>query len=197
VGLTTARRKDILAPMLPKRSKLVVSCVLFLFLNARCTIAAQDVHPEALHRGMMAPEASTLQLIAPSHAPMTLAPSDIKSFPRVSVSIHNPHTNADEAYAGVRLSDLLAKMGAPLGSELRGKALSGYVIATGSDGYRVVFALAEIDPGFHPGEIIMADEMNGKPLDSHAGPFKIVATEDRRPSRWVRNLVSIELRMTE
>jgi len=108
--------------------------------------------------------------------------------------MHNPHTNADESYSGVRLFDLLAKVGAPLGNELRGKALANYVVAKGSDGYRVVLALGEVDPSFHPGEVLVADSMNGQPLDAHSGPFKLVVTEDKRPARSVRNLVSIELK---
>jgi hypothetical protein len=138
-----------------------------------------------------------LELRAPSHDSINLKAVDLKALHHIAVTIHNPHTNSNEAYSGVRLSELLAKMGAPLGSELHGKALSSYVIATGSDNYRVVFALAEIDPSFHPGEILVADEMNGKPLDVHDGPFKIVATEDERPARGVRNLVSLELKMAE
>ena len=44
------------------------------------------------------------------------------------------------------------------------------------------------------GEVIVADTMNGQPLDAKSGPFKLVVTEDKRPARWVRNLVSIELK---
>jgi len=115
----------------------------------------------------------------------------------MSVTIHNPHTNADETYSGVRLADLLAKMNAPLGSDLRGAALADYVAATGSDGYKAVLALGEVDPSFHSGEVIVADTMNGKPLDEHSGPFKLVVTEDKRPARAVRNLVSIELKSAQ
>jgi hypothetical protein len=57
-----------------------------------------------------------------------------------------------------------------------------------------VIALAEVDPSFHSGEVIVADTMNGQPLDAKSGPFKMVVTEDKRPARWVRNLVSIELK---
>ena len=110
------------------------------------------------------------------------------------MTIHNSHTNADETYSGVRLSDLLAKIGAPLGGELRGKALANYIVATGSDGYKAVLALGEVDPSFHPGEVLVADTMDGKPLDAHSGPFKLVVSEDKRPARSVRNLVSIELK---
>jgi hypothetical protein len=138
-----------------------------------------------------------LKLFAPDHAPLSLSLSDLKALPHISVTYHNTHTNADETYSGVRVADLLAKMGAPLSSRLRGQALSDYVVATGSDGYAAVLALAEADPSFHPGEVIVADTMNGKPLDDHNGPFKLVVTEDKRPARSVRNLVSIELKTAE
>jgi hypothetical protein len=70
-----------------------------------------------------------------------------------------------------------------------GPALANYVVATGSNGYKAVLALGEIDPSFHPGEVIVADSMEGKPLDAHSGPLKLVVTEDKRPARSVRNLV--------
>jgi hypothetical protein len=125
---------------------------------------------------------------------LKLKVADLKALPRTTVSVHNEHSKADETYTGVRLADLLAKMEAPLGHDLRGVALSGYIVATGSDGYVAVIALAEADPSFHSGEVIVADSMNGQPLDEKSGPFKLVVTEDKRPARWVRNLVSIELK---
>jgi len=88
-------------------------------------------------------------------------------------------------------------MGAPLGKELHGEALANYIVATGSDGYQAVLALAEVDPSFHPGEVLVADTMDGKPLDAHSGPLKLVVTEDKRPARSVRNLVSIELKSAQ
>jgi hypothetical protein len=128
------------------------------------------------------------------HKSITLSAADLKALPHISVTIHNSHTNADETYSGVRLSDLLARIGAPLGNELRGKALANYVVATGSDGYKAVLALAEVDPSFHPGDVLVADTMDGKALDAHSGPFKLVVSEDKRPARSVRNLASIELK---
>jgi len=128
------------------------------------------------------------------HDDLLLKVADLKSMPRTTVTVHNEHSKADEGYSGVRLADLLGKMGAPLGHDLRGVALSGYIVATGSDGYVAVVALAEVDPTFHSGEVIVADTMNGAPLDAKSGPFKLVVTEDKRPARWVRNLVSIELK---
>lgn len=130
----------------------------------------------------------------PYHDAVKLSVSDFKALPHTPVTFHNSHTNKDERYSGVPLADMLSKMGAPLGNELRGEGLALYVVATGSDGYRAVLALAEADPSFHPGEVLVADTIDGKPLDDHSGPFKLVVTEDKRPARSVRNLASIELK---
>src|SRR5215469_4810320 len=135
-----------------------------------------------------------LHLLAPHHAPVTLTSADLKAMPHLSVTIHNSHSNADEMYSGVRMADLLAKVGAPFGNDLRGKALAQYIVAAGSDGYQTVLALREVDPGFHPGEVLVADTMDGKPLDTQSGPLKLVVTEDKHPARSVRNLVQIELK---
>jgi hypothetical protein len=141
---------------------------------------------------------STLSVSAYSVASASkLTTADLKAMPHISVTIHNSHTNADETYTGVRLADILARVKAPLSTNLRGPALANFVIATGSDGYKAVLALAEVDPSFHPGEVLVADEMDGKPLDAHNGPLKLVVTEDKRPARSVRNLVSIELKLAQ
>jgi hypothetical protein len=87
---------------------------------------------------------------------------------------------------------LLARLDAPLGEKLRGKALAMYVVAEGTDKYRAVYSLAEIDPAFHTGTVIVADREDGQPI-AKDGPFKLVNTEDNRPARWVRNLASIQL----
>ena len=117
--------------------------------------------------------------------------------PHKTITFHNAHTKADETYSGIPLSDLFTMYGIFFGDKLRGKALSEYIVATGSDGYKAVLALAEIDPSFHPGDVLVADAMDGKPLDAKNGPFKLVVTEDKRPARSVHNLVSIELRTAE
>jgi DMSO/TMAO reductase YedYZ molybdopterin-dependent catalytic subunit len=92
--------------------------------------------------------------------------------------------------------DLLAKLGVPHGKDLMGKALAQYVVATGLDGYKSVVALGEIDPEFHPGQVLVCDGMDGKPLGA-TGPFRLVVTEDKRPARSVRNLVSLEVKTAE
>jgi len=121
------------------------------------------------------------------------SPSDFQALPQITVTVHNGHTNADEAYSGVPLASLLAKVNAPLGKELHGEAMTGYVVATGSDGYSVVLSLAEVDPEFHAGQVLVADARDGKPLEKN-GPFQLIVSDDKRPARWVHNLVSITLK---
>jgi len=121
----------------------------------------------------------------------------LKPMPHKTVTVHNPHTNTDETYTGVSLIELLKQVGAPTGHGLRGKALAEYVVATGSDGYKAVLALAEVEPDFHPGDVLVADTMDGKPLDAKSGPLRLIVSEDKRPARSVRNLVSIELKTAE
>jgi hypothetical protein len=127
----------------------------------------------------------------------SLTSADLNALPQKTVTFHNVHTKADETYTGVPLTDLLAKYGAPTGDKLRGKGLSDYIVATGSDGYKAVLSLAETDPAFHPGDVIVADTIDGKPIGDKEGPFKLVVTEDKRPARCVHNLISIELKTAE
>ena len=96
-------------------------------------------------------------------------------------------------YQGVRLSDLLSKAGVPLGEKLRGRALATYVVAKASDGYAVVYSIAELDPAMTDNQVIVADTMNGKHLDAKEGPFKIVVPGDKRPARWIRMLTTLRV----
>ena len=128
---------------------------------------------------------------------VTVLADALKSMAHKTVTVHNPHTNADETYSGVPLIELLKQVGAPTGRDVHGKALSEYVVATGSDGYKAVLALAEVEPDFHPGDVLVADTMDGKPMDAKTGPFRLLVSDDKRPARSVRNLVSIELKTAE
>jgi DMSO/TMAO reductase YedYZ molybdopterin-dependent catalytic subunit len=142
-------------------------------------------------------QGDTLRLILPGQHPQALNAADLRGMPHKTLTYHNAHSNADEAYSGVPLTDLLASHGIPTGDKLRGQALSDYIVATGADGYKAVLSLAETDPSFHPGDVIIADTMDGKPINAKDGPFRLVVTEDKRPARSVHNLVSIEVRVAE
>jgi hypothetical protein len=165
--------------------------------HAQQASAPKDVAPSAEQNAagsqQPAPAKDTLLLTAgASHAPVSISLAEFRAFPHVSLTVHNAHADADETYSGVPLALLLAKIDAPLGERLRGKALANYIVACGSDGYSVVLSIAEADPSFHGGEIVVADTRDGQPLAT-SGPFQLIVSADKRPARWVHNLVSISL----
>jgi hypothetical protein len=123
---------------------------------------------------------------------LTLSPEELAALPHKSVSVFNAHSKANETYSGVPLADLLSKVGVPLGESVRGKLFLTGVVASGMDGYGVLYSLAEVDPSIHTGDVIVADTVDGKKLDKD-GAFKMVSSEERRPARWVRNLTSISV----
>jgi hypothetical protein len=137
-------------------------------------------------------ESHLLLTADPYHSPVALSPADFRALPHTTITVHNSHTDANETYSGVLLATLLAKVNAPLGKDFHEEALTSYLIATGSDGYSVLFSLAEIDPSFHAGQVLVADTRDGQPLAKN-GPFQLIVSDDKRPARWVHNLDSITL----
>ena len=91
------------------------------------------------------------------------------------------------------MHDVLVRSGLDFGQGLRGNQLSTYVMGIGSDGYAVIYALAEFDPSITNSAIILADKRDGKPLDPNEGPLRIVVPQDKRPARSVRLLKEIDL----
>jgi DMSO/TMAO reductase YedYZ molybdopterin-dependent catalytic subunit len=80
-----------------------------------------------------------------------------------------------------------------MGSELRGKALTNYLLVEAKDGYQVVFSVAEVDPAFTDSEMLLADKADGKPLVGSQGPFRLVVAKDKPGARSVRMLTKIEV----
>jgi len=118
----------------------------------------------------------------------------LAGLPHVTVNVYNEHTKANETYSGVPLIALLTPLG--VSDKPHGKDLRLYVVAVGSDGYEAVYASGEVTPDVHDATVIVADLENGKPL-ADDGPLKLIATGEKRPARWVRNLVAIKVLAAE
>lgn len=125
-------------------------------------------------------------------APLTLKADDLAKMTRETVSIPDQDGTKIE-YEGVPLRDILKRAGAPVGKDLRGKALASYVIAKAHDGYQVVFTLAEVAPEFANESILVADKRAGKPLFGYQGPLRLVCPNDKAGARSVRMLDTIEI----
>lgn len=125
--------------------------------------------------------AQTLQIVvinAEGHSTNVTA-AQIEGLPHVTVDTHDHDKPA--RFEGVPLSAVLSTAGVQLGDTMRGPRMTEALLAEAADGYKVVFALAEIDPAFATREIILANKRDRKPLDAKEGPFRIVApaTNDR------------------
>ena len=116
--------------------------------------------------------------------PRNIAAETLSKLPR-HTAVLNDH-GREIKYEGPLLRDVLAEAGIDLTKGLRGKQLSSYVTALATDGYEVVYALAEFDPTVVNSDIILADKREGQPLAANEAPFRIVAPSDKRPARSVR-----------
>ena len=110
--------------------------------------------------------------------------------PHKTITLHNEHLNADQTFSGVPLIQLLIPLGVP--EKPKGRDFRLYLVAEGRDGYKVVFALGEVSPDVHDGTVLLADSVDGKPIKEN-GPFQLVCTGEKRPARWVRNVVAIRI----
>ncbi len=122
---------------------------------------------------------------------LRLSADDLAKMSRATVrtTTHGTETK----YEGVWLHELLRQAGVPQGNNLRGKALTGYVLAEAQDGYQVVFSLAELDPSFVDNEVLVADAADGKPLTGAQGAFRLVVGKDKPAARSVRMLTKLEV----
>lgn len=146
---------------------------------------------ERLVSAQNAPAPIILKIGGNVSTPLELTAADLKNMPRKTLTVANPHEKKSETYEGVLLQTLLAKAGAPQGHEMRGPAMATYLLAEASDGYRVVFSLAELDADFTDAQVLVADTLDGAPLGANLGPLRLVVPQDKRPARWVRMLKSL------
>ncbi|HEY9002402.1 MAG TPA: molybdopterin-dependent oxidoreductase [Mucilaginibacter sp.] len=124
--------------------------------------------------------------------PLTINDDDLHKYTQTTVS-RKDHDGKDHTYTGVILAEILKKAGATLGPDLKGKNLAKYILVTASDNYQVVFALAELDKAFTDRTIILADQVDDKPLPSGEGPFRIIVQDEKKPARCIREVTEIKV----
>src|ERR1700743_688794 len=114
--------------------------------------------------------------------PLTLTAADLSAMPRTTAVAKDkqgvPHT-----FSGVALADIFNKAGVTTGRNLRGENLAKYVLVTCADNYQVVFSLAELDSSFTQRVVVLADQMEGRPLAAGVGPFRIIVPGEKKPAR--------------
>jgi len=125
--------------------------------------------------------------------PLNLGLADVRAFPPITLNAETrtrQGSQGSHSYTGALLKDVLDKAKPRTDPNRKNDLLSVYITAVGSDGYRATVAYGEIDPDFGAQQIIVAYEMDGKPLDKD-GVAELVVPGDKLAGRWVKNLVSI------
>ncbi len=124
-------------------------------------------------------------------SPVVLSAAEIAALPHTTVKV-NGH-DGPATFSGVPVSTLLEKAGITFGESLRGKRLASCLLVEAADGYRVVIALPELDPGFTDKQILLVDKRETHPLDDKEGPYRIVIPDEKRMARWVRQVKTLKI----
>jgi DMSO/TMAO reductase YedYZ molybdopterin-dependent catalytic subunit len=97
------------------------------------------------------------------------------------------------SYKGVSFWDLLnSVVGIVVDPTVKNDVLGKYVVATGSDGYKSLFSMGELDTAFGNQPDLVAFAEDGAPI-ADDGFARIVVPNDVKAGRWVSNLVSLEV----
>ncbi|MDR5773317.1 MULTISPECIES: molybdopterin-dependent oxidoreductase [unclassified Caballeronia] len=126
------------------------------------------------------------QLLGALNHPATFDTAALQALPPVT------RTAGGNSYTGASLWDLINAAGIQTNTATKNDLLGFYVIATGSDGYRVVISLAELSSDFGNQPDIVAYAMNGAPLTS-TGFARLVIPNDGKAGRYVSNLAALEV----
>jgi len=134
----------------------------------------------------------TLSISGEVQHPIVLTPKSVGEMPRTTVSVKNSK-GVTEKYEGVLLSEILARAGAPMGDSVESKNQTWYVQAEALDGYKVIFALPEIDTSFGANSILLADMKNSAPLEKKSAPLEIIVPREHRHARWIRQVEKLRV----
>ena len=123
---------------------------------------------------------------------VVLTPTEVKALPRARATIQVK--GQPVVYEGAVLHEALLKAGVVSGERLMGRYLNQVVILRAADGFSSILSIAETDPVYRANPVILADTVNGKPLDAREGPYRVVVDGDLRPSRSPRGVVAVEVK---
>ena len=173
---------------LARRSRtLSMAILLALGLGVREPAAQQSDNPT---QAAGKESGALLKVVGEVPRPLALSAEDFAKLPRQAVKAKG-HECVVSQYQGVSLIEVLAKAGVPTGNDLRGKELTRYIVVEASDGYRVLFALTELDSAFTDRIIVLADRRDGRRLSNREGPLQVIVPGEKKHARWVRQVIRL------
>lgn len=128
--------------------------------------------------------------------PLSLSISDLEKMKHVEVSMKDRDGKIQQ-YSGVPIFEILQQAGVTVGKELKGENLTKYMLVRASDGYEVLFSLAELDPSFTNRVVVLADTKDGKPLADGVGPFRLVVPDENKPARSAMEVTHLIIRFAK
>ncbi len=150
----------------------------FTLLLCATTVSAQSLEP--------------LSVAGPAGAVHTLSAAQLQTLPRITGAATAHDTRF--SFEGYDLRDVLRLAGVTPVDSLRRGQLRRVVVFIGADGYSALIALSDLDPSIGGRRAILVDREDGQALPTERGPRRIIVEGDRRPSRWVRQVVRLEVR---
>lgn len=127
--------------------------------------------------------------------PLELTADDLRRMPVTSAGVtFEAHGRAEQhTFTGTPLLGVIASAGLTAPADARNPLISDWIVVTGSDGYQVVLAGAELDPNFANTPVLLAWEQDGKAMTGDNGPARLVVPGDVRGGRYVSGVVKIEV----
>ncbi len=141
---------------------------------------------------LAAQTSAPLDVVRPDGSSVTLSAAQIAALPKANGTA-SAHSNTF-TFEGNELRDVLRLAGVTPVDSLRGAHLRRVVVLVGADGYAAVIALSDLDVSIGNRRVVLVDREDGKPLPPERGPRRIIIEGDHRPTRWVRQVVRIEVR---
>lgn len=178
-----------------------------LTLTAALTLAPRTLHAQApahhdagpmeamRHDKPPVPPSKSLN-VTYSGKTITLTVADLAAMPQTTVHVHNAHLNKDEDYTGPLLADVLAKAGLAATHDTEPMILHSTLMASATDGYFVLYSLAEVEPSFSRSQVIVAILKSGLP-DKDGGTIQLINTDGAKPARWVHGLSGLNVMTLE
>jgi hypothetical protein len=135
-----------------------------------------------------------LQVSIDASPPKVFSLAQLQGLPQVEAEV-TVRNGATERWRGAPITEVLKAAGLNLADSLGGGFVSRRVLAARStDGYVAAFGLAEVDPRFgRRVPLVVWQGPDGAALAPHRGPLMLVAPDDARGSRGVRQLQALSV----
>jgi DMSO/TMAO reductase YedYZ molybdopterin-dependent catalytic subunit len=132
--------------------------------------------------------------------PLNLSLAELRMMPRYKFTVHQTN-QPDAVFEGAALDEVVNASQPVVTRNCCSNVVNTVVVVKAMDNYQAAFLLTELDPKFGHQLILLADTLDGHPLQGSQGPLQVIVPEDKMHARWVRRVDRIEIlhigRLTE